>query len=184
MPTITIAHLFDRLELRGLGSYGLSKVTQLEHALQCAALADQTNLGDKMVIAALFHDIGHLVAEADIDLASQGIDDQHEQASADVLKPLFGEAVSEPVRLHVASKRYLCTTEPDYYNKLSEDSITSLELQGGLMSATELAEFESCAYSRDGVELRRIDDQAKKPDIQVPSLSSYRELANQVAAQI
>nr|MBX2826432.1 metal-dependent phosphohydrolase [Gammaproteobacteria bacterium] len=111
MTNLTIDHLFTRLAERGTGAYGLSDVTQLDHALQSAALAQQQGLSDAMIIAALFHDVGHLVYDQDVHLAEDGIDDKHEESSANALLPLFGEAVSEPVRLHVASKRYLCSTE-------------------------------------------------------------------------
>lgn len=180
MNQITVELLFSRLEERGTGAYGLSGVSQLEHALQTAALAKERSLSDAMVIAALFHDIGHLVIDQDISLADQGIDAKHEEASAAVLKPLFGTTVSEPVRLHVASKRYLCTTEPDYYGKLAEDSIISLALQGGLMSDAELKEFESNPQYKMGVELRRIDDMAKVPALDVPGIDSYRSRAQSV----
>lgn len=183
MESVSIKNLFDRLAIRGSGAYGLSAVTQLEHALQSAALAAELELGDEMIIAALFHDVGHLVVEQDIDLASQGIDDRHEEASASVLQPLFGERVSEPVRLHVASKRYLCSTESDYYAKLAEDSRISLKLQGGLMSATEQAEFESNPHYKMGLELRRIDDKAKVPERKIPPIEHYRATALKLASQ-
>ena len=96
MTTVTIDLLFERLASRGEGAYGLSDVSQLDHALQSAALASARGLGDQRVIAALFHDVGHLVSDADTDLAAQGIDDRHEEASADVLAPLFGLPVSGP----------------------------------------------------------------------------------------
>lgn len=181
MKETTIETLFERMEQRGTGAYGLSDVTQLEHALQCAELARQNGMGDKLIIAALFHDVGHMFVDSDVDLASQGIDDRHEHASAGLLEPLFGPRVSEPVRLHVAAKRYLCTTESDYYDKLAADSRISLELQGGLMSADELKQFESNEHYLYGVELRRIDDQAKVPDWQVPTLDSYLDMAGKVA---
>jgi len=183
MDSVTVEFLFNRLALRGEGSYGLSQVTQLEHALQCAALAGQQNMHDDMIIASLFHDIGHLVYESDVDLASRGIDDRHEQSSAELLNPLFGEPVSQPIRLHVAAKRYLCSMESDYYEKLSEDSRVSLEIQGGLMSETELEHFQSDPYYQDGVSLRRIDDQAKVPGLVVPSLNSYRKTADRLARE-
>lgn len=177
----TIDLLFERLATRGNGLYGLSDVTQLEHALQSAALAANQKLGAHMTIAALFHDVGHLVYNDDVDLASEGIDDKHEDASADVLRPLFGDAVAEPVRLHVASKRYLCSTENDYYDKLAQDSRLSLELQGGRMNGSEIAAFEDNPYFRDGVALRRIDDMAKVKDLEVPAIDTYRAMAVEIA---
>ncbi len=181
MAEITLDWLFERMASRGDGAYGLSAVTQRDHALQAAALADEGKLGKAMVIAALFHDIGHMTSEADVDLASAGIDDKHEDKSADVLAPIFGEVVAEPVRLHVAAKRYLCSVESDYYDKLSEDSRISLALQGGLMSAAEIKAFETRPYYRQGVVLRQIDDMAKQPGLAVPSLETFRARADALA---
>lgn len=181
MSQPTVDMLFERMATRGTGAYGLSDVNQLEHALQSAALAAQQGLDERMVIAALFHDIGHMFEDADVDLAAEGIDDKHEDASAEVLHPLFGAAVSEPVRLHVASKRYLCATEAPYYDALAEDSKLSLKLQGGLMSADEIATFETNPHFREGVALRRIDDKAKVPGMAVPGLDAYREMADRLA---
>lgn len=182
MENLTVRELFDRMATRGTGAYGLSDVNQLEHAVQSAALAHERNLGDEMVIAALFHDVGHLFSDEDVDLAGQGIDDRHEHSSADLLHPLFGAAVSEPVRLHVASKRYLCSVEPDYFSKLAQDSKISLELQGGLMASDEIADFETNPFYQEGVALRRIDDEAKVPGLDVPEIYSWLPMAEKLAA--
>src|SRR5215510_1097999 len=109
LSTEQIFHVLDR---RGAGRYGLSAVTQKQHALQSAALAAERQLGDALVIAALFHDLGHLLVGDDVDLAEQGIDDVHEETSAGMLATIYGPAVAEPVRLHVAAKRYLCGVNP------------------------------------------------------------------------
>jgi [1-hydroxy-2-(trimethylamino)ethyl]phosphonate dioxygenase len=130
-----------------------------------------------MVIAALFHDVGHLLAGEDIDLAGQGIDDAHEETSARLLDDLFGPGVAEPVRLHVASKRYLCGAEPDYFHRLSEDSRTSLSLQGGPMDEAERAEFDRLEHGSAALALRRIDDEAKIEGLPTPGLDAYREMA-------
>ncbi len=113
--------IFQLLDSRGTGRYGLSAVTQKEHALQSADLATKRGLGEALVIAALFHDLGHLLVGDDVNLAQQGVDDLHEETSANALAKLFGNDVAEPVRLHVAAKRYLCAVNPAYYDKLSED---------------------------------------------------------------
>src|SRR5215813_9101447 len=109
LSTEQIFHVLDR---RGAGRYGLSAVTQKQHALQSAQLAAKRGLGDALVIAALFHDLGHLLVGDDVDLAERGIDDRHEETSATALEALFGRAVAEPVRLHVAAKRYLAPSTP------------------------------------------------------------------------
>jgi len=179
----TLDDLFGRLRDRGDGAYGLSSVSQKEHALQAAALAAEQGLGDAMVIAALFHDVGHLVDDRDVDFAADGIDDHHEDVSADLVAPLFGPAVAEPIRLHVAAKRYLCATEASYFAKLSPDSVRSLDLQGGPMSADEVAAFDAHPFAAQAVALRRIDEQAKVPGRAVPGLESYRDMAERLVSR-
>jgi [1-hydroxy-2-(trimethylamino)ethyl]phosphonate dioxygenase len=177
---LTTESLFQLLESRGGGRYGLSAVTQKEHALQAAALAAKRGLGDQLVIAALFHDVGHLLVGEDVDLAEAGVDDLHEETSAKALEALFGKDVAEPVRLHVAAKRYLCAVNPAYYDKLSEDSRRSLALQGGPMSPSEVAAFDLLAHRAAALALRIIDDEAKVEGLKTPALESYRPLAAQL----
>ena len=155
--------LTDIYSNRATGQYGLSDVNQLQHALQSAALAQQQGGNADLIVAALLHDIGHMIHDLGQDPSRDGIDDTHEELAAAWLQPHFGPAVTEPVRLHVPAKRYLCATEPDYFGKLSEDSVRSLVLQGGLMSPAELKAFEALPYWRDALHLRRIDDTAKDP---------------------
>jgi predicted HD phosphohydrolase len=174
---LTTDGLFDLLARRGAGQYGLSAVNQIEHALQSAALAAQRDFGDELIIAALFHDAGHLFVGEDVNLAEQGVDDMHEQAGARILERLFGRNVAEPVRLHVAAKRYLCGSNPDYYDKLSEDSRESLALQGGPMSAAEIAEFDRLEHRAAALALRVIDDEAKVAGLATPGLETYRATA-------
>jgi [1-hydroxy-2-(trimethylamino)ethyl]phosphonate dioxygenase len=176
----TTEELFALLASRGSGRYGLSAVSQLEHALQSAALAAQRNLGDTLVVAALFHDVGHLLVGDDVDLASQGIDDLHQETSARALEKLYGPDVAEPVRLHVAAKRYLCGVNPAYYDKLSADSRQSLALQGGPMTAEEIAAFDRLEHRAAALALRLIDDEAKVAGLTTPGLDSYREIARRV----
>ena len=155
--------LIDIYSNRATDQYGLSDVNQLQHALQSAALAERQGADADLIVAALLHDVGHMIHNLGHDPALEGIDDTHEELAAAWLGPHFGSAVTEPVRLHVPAKRYLCATEPDYFEKLSEDSVRSLALQGGSMSRTELVAFESLPYWRQAVQLRRIDDTAKDP---------------------
>jgi phosphonate degradation associated HDIG domain protein len=177
---MTTDEVFALMRSRGSGRYGLSAVSQLEHALQSAALAAERNLGDEIVVAALFHDLGHLLAGDDVDLAGQGIDDVHEETGARMLEQLFGPAVAEPVRLHVAAKRYLCRVNPAYYDKLSEDSRQSLTLQGGPMHADEIAAFDRLEHRAAALALRMIDDEAKVASLATPGLDSYREIATRI----
>jgi len=169
---LSTERIFQLLDSRGAGRYGLSAVTQKEHALQSADLATKRGLGDALVIAALFHDLGHLLVGDDVNLAEQGVDDLHEETSANALAKLFGNDVAEPVRLHVAAKRYLCAVNPAYYDKLSEDSRQSLLLQGGPMSPLEVAAFDKLDHRAAALALRLIDDEAKVAGLKTPGLES------------
>jgi [1-hydroxy-2-(trimethylamino)ethyl]phosphonate dioxygenase len=172
MTTITdkIIKLFNE---RGHSEYGGEGVTQLEHALQCASLAKENSASDALITASLLHDIGHILHDLPDDAPDNGIDDFHENLAAHFLKQHFPPAVSEPVRLHVAAKRYMCTTEPSYFEKLSPPSIQSLEIQGGLMSEEELWAFEQNPFHQDAVQLRRWDDMAKDPDWKTEPIEAF-----------
>jgi [1-hydroxy-2-(trimethylamino)ethyl]phosphonate dioxygenase len=177
---LSTERILQLLDSRGAGRYGLSAVTQKEHALQSANLAAKRGLGDALVIAALFHDLGHLLVGDDVNLAEQGVDDMHEETSANALAKLFGNDVAEPVRLHVAAKRYLCAVNPAYYDKLSEDSRQSLLLQGGPMSPVEVAAFDKLEHRAAALALRMIDDEAKVVGLSTPGLDSYRAMATRL----
>jgi gamma-butyrobetaine dioxygenase len=166
-----IASLF---ELRGQSAYHGEAVSQAEHALQAAALAEAEGAPGALVVAALLHDVGHLTADAPEDLADRGIDGRHEHAGASWLARAFGPAVAEPVRLHVDAKRYLCAVDPTYRAGLSPASALSLALQGGPFDADGRARFEANPHFRDAVRLRRWDDAAKVPGLDVPGLDHYR----------
>ena len=157
------------------GKYGLTLVTQYAHAVQAGALARQQGLPAKQVVAALLHDLGHMVHDLGELPAAQGIDDQHERIGADWLARFFSPATVEPIRLHVEAKRYLCAVDADYLGQLSDDSMESLMLQGGVMTAEEVTAFESQDYWREAVTLRRIDEAAKDPNGPQPPYSSFRE---------
>lgn len=179
---LTTDTLFDLMARRGSGSYGLSAVTQIEHALQSARLASERGLSDNLIIAALLHDVGHLFVGEDQNLAAEGIDDLHEEAAAKALVSVYGPDVAEPIRLHVAAKRYLCGANPDYYEKLSQDSRDSLALQGGPMSPDEIAAFDGNAYRAAALALRIIDDEAKVAGLVTPGLEAYRPIAERLEA--
>jgi gamma-butyrobetaine dioxygenase len=148
-------------------------VTQLEHALQCADLAIADGAADELVAAALLHDVGHLL---DTGSAHRGtaVDDHHEATGARHLRALFGPAVTAPIALHVAAKRYLCGTDPAYLDALSDGSRHSLALQGGPMSASEADGFRSRPHWDDAVRLRRWDDAAKVVGAATRSLAEHR----------
>jgi phosphonate degradation associated HDIG domain protein len=158
---------------RATKRYGLSAINQLQHALQAAALAEKDEAPAATVLASLLHDVGHMIHTLGENPAGRGIDDVHEELGARWLAERFGPEVSEPVRLHVAAKRYLCTVESDYFGKLSPDSVRSLELQGGLMSADELEAFRANPYHAEAVRLRRYDEAAKDPRANTPDFDHY-----------
>jgi phosphonate degradation associated HDIG domain protein len=155
-------------------------VSQLEHALQAAHCAANAGHPPYLVAAALMHDIGHLLHAHGEDAADLGIDTVHEEDGYRWLLDRFGARVAEPVRHHVAAKRYLCSIEPEYFARLSPASIQSLHLQGGPFSSAEAREFEALPCFRDALVLRRYDDHAKIPSLAVPPLASYRPLLESV----
>lgn len=165
-----IADLFDR---RGGSLYGGEAVTQQEHALQAAWSAEKSGADAPLITAALLHDIGHLLHELPDDAPDAGIDDRHEALGERWLARHFDAEVTEPVRLHVAAKRYLCAVEADYFAALSPTSVQSLALQGGKFSASEVQEFESSPFFREAVQLRRWDDEAKIVAMQTPDLAHF-----------
>jgi len=158
---------------RATKRYGLSEINQLQHALQAAALAEADGASPATVLASLLHDVGHMIHDLGEDPAGRGVDDVHEELGAAWLAKRFGPEVSEPVRLHVAAKRYLCTVESDYFGKLSPDSVRSLELQGGLMSPEELAAFRKHPQHAEAVRLRRYDEGAKDPRAATPDFDYF-----------
>jgi phosphonate degradation associated HDIG domain protein len=171
MPAIN--EIIELFEKHGDSRYGGEAVTQLEHALQAATLAEQQNAGPELIAAALLHDVGHLLHNLPADAPDAGIDDHHENSAGHFLKKLFPPQVTEPIRLHVAAKRYLCTVEPSYLNALSQPSIVSLSLQGGRMTDKEAAEFARHPNCDAAVLLRRWDDAAKIPNHPTPPLSHF-----------
>jgi len=158
----------------GREAYLGEQVSQAEHALQAAWLAERDGAPDSLVISALLHDVGHLVLGALEDVAHRGIDAHHEDAGAAWLDKHFGPEVTGPARLHVAAKRYLCAVDPDYLDGLSDASKLSLTLQGGAMSPAEVTQFKLDPHHAPAVRLRRWDDEAKVPGLDVPGLEHYR----------
>jgi gamma-butyrobetaine dioxygenase len=140
-----------------------------EHMLQAGALAEAAGAESPLVAAALLHDIGHLLGEDEDE-------DRHGEAGANWLTQWFGDAVSEPVRLHVPAKKYLCAVDADYFGLLSAESVRTLSLQGGPMTAAEVAAFEALPFSRDAVAIRRWDDQAKDPAVAPPRFAHFAPL--------
>jgi phosphonate degradation associated HDIG domain protein len=173
MPASHVAELEALYADRGARRYGLNAISQLEHALQGAALSVAAGDGDSLVVATLLHDIGHMIHRLGESPAARGVDDRHEILAAKHLAKLFGPDVVEPIRLHVDAKRYLCAAEADYGARLSPDSVRSLALQGGPMSPDEMRAFESHPFWREAVKLRRYDEGAKVPGLEVPGFDAY-----------
>jgi phosphonate degradation associated HDIG domain protein len=169
-----IDQIIERLDRYGGADYGDERVTQLAHALQCAAQAEAEGAAASLISAALLHDIGHLVHDLGPSPAARGIDDRHETRGEEWLSHWFDEAVTAPVRLHVDAKRYLTGTDPGYFATLSPGSVRSLELQGGPFSP-ELAEwFIGLPYAKEAVRVRRWDEAAKVPGKPTPDLAHFR----------
>lgn len=168
-----IDQVFSIYRERGHRHYG-ENVTETQHALQCATFARQNGESAAVVAACLLHDYGHLVHDLGEDIADQGVDAHHESLGANRLRNLFEPIVVEPVRLHVAAKRYLCWKEPGYYEGLSEASQKSLHLQGGPMTDTEGAEFERHPFYDNAIRVRKYDDMGKLDDMQTPDFEDFR----------
>ncbi len=149
-------------------------VTELEHALQCADRAIDDGADDALVVAALLHDVGHLLAGGAA-LGATAADDRHELSGARHLRRFFGPEVAAPVANHVEAKRYLVATDPHYRSQLSASSIRSLELQGGPLPDRCLAATEGRPRWADAVQLRRWDDAAKVPGRPTRSLDDHVE---------
>jgi len=168
-------------ESRGGAMYLGEPVTQLAHALQTAAQAEQAGADDSLVVAALLHDIGHVLYGPGRDQPDPDVDAGHEAAGSAWLARHFSPEVIQPVQLHVAAKRYLCAIEPAYVQRLSRGSIHSLALQGGELSVRDVAKFEERPGWSAAVRLRRWDDEAKIPGLHVPDLEHYRALLERLA---
>jgi phosphonate degradation associated HDIG domain protein len=175
-----IEYLFDLLRERGGNAYFGEAVSETEHMLQTAALAERHSAPPTLITAALLHDIGHLLHGRGEGIAGQGVDARHEEVGADWLQTHFGPEVTEPVRLHVAAKRYLCHAEPGYFAGLSEASRRSLMLQGGPMEAAEAGAFVTTPYGERALSLRRWDDAAKVQGAATPPLEHFRAIVTAV----
>jgi len=170
-PSERIAEIFAA---KGETAYFGEPVSQLEHALQAAWHAEREKAPAWLIVAALLHDIGHLLHDMPEHVADLGIDTRHEDLGHAWLAQYFGPEITAPVRMHVDAKRYLCATDPEYLKLLSPASVESLALQGGPFNDAQTREFEMRPFAREAVRLRRWDDLAKVPAMVVPGLEHYR----------
>jgi phosphonate degradation associated HDIG domain protein len=181
--SLSLPEVMSLMQRRGQAQYGMEAINQLEHALQCAQLADLAGETPQTIVASLLHDVGHLL------VADRGVqpehdttrDDLHQYLALPFLRALLPDAVLEPIRLHVDAKRYLCLLDPAYWAALSPASKHSLELQGGVFSEPEAEAFMAQPYAAEAVRLRRYDDQAKVVGKPVPGLQTYAHYLQQVA---
>src|SRR5688572_1331743 len=173
----TIHDLFAR---KGASLYGGEAVTQTEHALQAAMLAESSGAPPASIAAALLHDVGHLLHDLPDNVAELGSDDVHEQLGYAWLCDYFPPEVSEPVRNHVDAKRYLCAVDGKYLGTLSPASVQSLALQGGPMAPEECKACEAGSFFEESIELRRWDDQAKIPNLRTPTLKHFLRYVGEV----
>jgi len=182
MPSDIVDRIDHWFALHGATSYEGQRresVSALAHALQCAQLAEDARTDASLVAAALLHDVGHFVAIAEVG-GMADVDDVHELRGVAVLVRDFPPAVVEPIRLHVAAKRWLTAVEPAYLRGLSPASVHSLAQQGGPFRGDEIARFEALPYAEDAVRLRRWDDLAKEPGRSTPGLGYYLAVLEQV----
>jgi len=170
-------------EAKGNRAYEGEGVTQLEHALQSAHLAEQAGAPAELVCAALLHDLGHLLNDRGETPTLRGVDDRHQYVALPFLRKSFPAAVCAPIGLHVDAKRYLCATRPGYRDALSEDSKRSLELQGGAFRPEEAERFIRRPFAADAVRVRRWDDAAKVAGAGTPDLDHFTAILRTVCGR-
>jgi len=184
--SLTLQDISNLLNSRATTWYGQEAVSQLEHALQCAHLAEKANETPETIVAALLHDLGHILIKENPDAFTDEAkpptkDDLHQYVALPFLRGVFSDAVLEPIKLHVEAKRYLCAVDPRYWDSLSPASKHSLELQGGIFDESQVKAFEDMPYSSQATRLRRYDDLAKVAGLSTPPLSHYEELMENIA---
>jgi phosphonate degradation associated HDIG domain protein len=168
-----LAEALDIFLEQGMRPY-TEVVSQLEHALQCAWLAEKESGDGDLIAAAFLHDIGHMMQKHGQGAADRGIDDKHEDIARGWAARHFNARVAQAVGLHVDAKRYLCAVRPDYFGTLSPASVKSLELQGGPMDVFEVREFEAQPHYEDAVKVREWDDRAKTAGLETPGIDHFR----------
>lgn len=172
-----IASIFDR---RGGEEYLGEAVTMAEHMLQGATIAELNDQSEEVIVGALLHDIGHFTSEFGTFTMQDTEDRLHEEAGAAVLAPYFPPVITDCVRHHVAAKRYLCATQPEYFDQLSDASVHSLKLQGGPMSDEEVAAFEKLPHLREIIAVRYLDEAGKQPDLDTRDFQHFAPMVQRM----
>jgi len=175
-----VAFLGDIFDRRGGEEYLGEPVTMAQHMLQGATLAERGGLDEEIIVGALLHDIGHFTSEFGTYHPSDTEDRHHEDAGADVLAPFFPSVITDCVKYHVAAKRYLCATKPEYFARLSTASAHTLELQGGPMSDEEVAEFETNPNLKKIIQVRYLDEAGKIADMETPDYGHFAPMVQRV----
>lgn len=175
-PDVFLDHLTELFTARKAKDDVGEHLSNAAHMSQTAAAARAANADDTLVAACLLHDVGHWLHDRPADAMARGEDGRHEEVGARYLAPYFAEPVTRPIALHVAAKRYLCATEPDYFRELSPGSVRTLELQGGPMDAEEQTAFRAIPDHPNAVAIRRWDEYGKIPGLDVPDFDAYRPM--------
>lgn len=178
---LTLADIEQLFAEHGAEQYSGEPVTQLEHALQTAYLAETDGADDELVTAALLHDLGHLLHDLGETPSLRGVDDTHQYRAIPSLRGLFSDNVLNAIKLHVDAKRFVCAIQPEYHAQLSDDSKRSLLLQGGVFGVETAANFIRQLGAERAVQLRRWDDMAKTAGLVTPSLVYFMERATRCA---
>lgn len=172
-----IGDIFDR---RGGEEYLGEPVTMAQHMLQGATIAEQNGMPEEIIVGALLHDIGHFTSEFGTYHPDDTEDRYHEDAGAEVLQQFFPSVITDCCRYHVAAKRYLCATKPEYFNRLSAASVHTLELQGGPMSAKEVAAFEANPNLKEIIQVRYLDEAGKRADMETPDFAHFAPMVQRM----
>tara|TARA_B100000029_G_scaffold433142_1_gene445797 strand:+ start:68 stop:604 length:537 start_codon:yes stop_codon:yes gene_type:complete len=151
------------------------KITIAEHMIQSAMMAEKSKSKNNLVCSCLLHDYGHFILDDPDELVKKNQDGKHEDIGYEYLKKFFRKEVVEPIKNHVLAKRYLARNKK-YYNKLSEASIVSLKLQGGLLNTREAKSFEKDKFFKESIKLRKFDEAAKKVGIKIKNIIEYKNL--------
>ena len=172
-----IAEVFGLYERFGDSDYIGEPVSHIEHMSQAAGLAMAEGFDDEVVLAAFFHDIGHICGESAENMGGFGVV-SHERLGADYLRRAgFSERMARLVEYHVQAKRYLTLKEPGYYERLSEASRRTLEYQGGVMTPAEAEAFERDPLCEVSLRMRHWDELAKEQWVPVMDLEVLKRKA-------